>query len=273
MTSGSTPQSGGQSFVFYNDIWAFDGKSWKNKGTSGDERSGIGLAWNSRQGKIISFGGFVGRSLGDLRMLDNYQWKTIAEVPDMSASEPGFVYDHDRDKLIAFGGSKERGVVQGSTWEYADGWKKIEVSGPDGRQAFAMIYDSKRKKTVLFGGMGASLNTIFGDTWEYDGISWKKIDSAGPSPRVSMGFSYDSKRGLFIIFGGMGANGMLGDTWGWDGSKWKKLSATGPDARAMGYMAYDKNRDRTILFGGRIKWPQDANDTWEWDGEKWSRVQ
>jgi hypothetical protein len=271
MTGGSTPVDGGQSFTFFNDLWSFDGKEWKLMGEAGDHRSGMALTFNSKTNNIISFGGFSGQSsLSDLRMLQGGQWKTISNPEELTAAEPGCVYDADRDRLIVFGGSKGRGEVNSITSEW-DGheWKKIAATGPAGRQAFAMIYDTKRKKTVLFGGMGNTPNTIYNDTWEYDGHAWAKLDSTGPAARMSMGYAYDSKRNLFLIFGGMSAQGMLGDTWAWDGKSWKKLSETGPAARAMGYIAYDKKRDRLVLFGGRIQWPNDANDTWEWDGNEW----
>jgi hypothetical protein len=273
LTAGSTPVDGGKSFVFYNDMWAFDGHNWNLARNAGDQRSGIGLAFDAKRKQLVSYGGFSGnRALGDLRCLINNDWKVASDAAEMAAAEPGFVYDSHRDCFVAFGGSKERGQLQNTTWEWKDNqWTNKNITGPDGRQAFAMIYDSKRKRTILFGGMGSTPQNIFKDTWEYDGKNWTRVDTAGPA-RMAMGYAYDSKRGLFIVFGGMGPAGMFGDTWGWDGRQWTQLAVDGPPARAMGYMAYDKDRDKVVLFGGRIKWPQDANDTWEWNGKSWSEI-
>jgi hypothetical protein len=135
-----------------------------------------------------------------------------------------------------------------------------------------MVYDSKRQKTVLFGGSGKSPGERFGDTWIFDGNSWEKVSDTGPGARVSAGYAYDSKRGLLIVFGGLTGNGFAGDTWAWDGTTWTKLADKGPSPRVMGYMAYDKMRDKVVLFGGRIGWPNDVNDTWEWDGHEWKEV-
>ena len=274
LTGGSTPIEGGQRFIIYNDVWAFDGKRWEQLGNAGDKRSGIGIAYNGRAKELVSFGGYSNDgALADLRIYENNDWKIKANKPEMIATEPGFVYDSDRDRYVAFGGSAGRGKVNADTWEW-DGkeWMKKDIPGPPGRQAFAMVYDAKRKRTILFGGMGETPEKSYNDTWEYDGAKWERVDTGGPGNRLAMGYTYDSKRGLVLIFGGMGPNGILGDTWGWDGKSWTQLSATGPSPRLMGYMAYDKARDKTVLFGGRIKWPQDANDTWEWDGERWSEV-
>ncbi|HMI80133.1 MAG TPA: hypothetical protein VK484_15145, partial [Ferruginibacter sp.] len=277
MTGGSTPLDGGNSSRFFNDLWSFDGRSWKMIGNAGDERSGIAIAFDTKRNKLYSYGGFSGdnASHAELRVLVNGKWETLTDIPEMKASEPGLVYDSHRDKLIAFGGSAGRGLANNITWEW-DGvtWKKFEGPGPEARQGFAMVYDTRRKKTVLYGGGGADFNQSvpFTDTWEFDGTAWTKITKPGPGKRLSSGFAYDEKRGLLVLFGGLGKGGFLHDTWGWDGNEWKMLSDAGPSKRAMGYMAYDKNRDRIVLFGGRLGWPNDANDTWEWDGMQWTEV-
>jgi len=275
MTAGSTPLNGGSSFEMYDDVWKFDGQSWKEIGHTGDRRSGIKTAYDSKKKQLYSFGGWLdGNSLSDLRVLENAQWRNVSDLPDMKASEPGFVYDVARDRLIAFGGSSARGLVNNQTWEWnGTSWKRFEGRGPQGRQAFVMAYDSKRKKTILFGGMDGAGNQ-FNDLWEFDGKKWDSIPVSGANPglRISSGYAYDSKRGLLIIFGGISGQDIRNDTWSWNGKQWKQLSSTGPSARAMGYMAYDKKRDRIVLFGGRLSWPNDANDTWEWDGVKWKEV-
>ncbi|MBC7872864.1 MAG: hypothetical protein H7Y01_02650 [Ferruginibacter sp.] len=273
MTAGSTPLNGGQSFAFYNDLWRFDGREWKQEGIAGDQRSGIRMAWDTKRSKLFSYGGFANdRSLPELRVFENREWKTLSNDPSMNAAEPGFVYDSHRDRLIAFGGTPARGQVNSSTWEW-DGteWKKLEVAGPPGRLGFAMVYDTKRKKTVLYGGMGGA-NEVLGDTWEWDGSNWLKVSDNGPGARISPGYAYDYNRGMLVIFGGINNGNIMNDTWGWNGKEWKKLADTGPSARVMGTMAYDKTRDRIVLFGGRPAWPNDANDTWEWDGREWKEI-
>lgn len=166
------------------------------------------------------------------------------------------------------------GLAQDVTWEWdRSSWKKFSGRGPAGRQGFVMVYDSKRKKTVLFGGSDGSGKRL-SDVWEFDGTKWDSISFTGdnPGPRISPGSAYDSKRGLLILFGGISANGMQSDTWSWNGKEWKQLATTGPSKRVMGYIAYDKKRDRIVLFGGRKGWPNDANDTWEWNGSEWKEI-
>ena len=272
VTGGSSPVDGGQSFKLYNDLWSYSASGWKQIGKAGEERSGVSLAYDTKRRKLFAYGGFLnGSSLGDLRVLNGSTWTTLSDVPEMKAAEGVMVYDSGRDRLIAFGGSAGRGLVNGSTWEW-DGkaWKKFGGPGPEGRQGFAMVYDSRRKRTVLFGGASGS-GQRYSDTWEFDGAKWEKVSSAGPEPRVAIGFAYDSKRGLFLLFGGF-APSAKNDLWAWDGKEWKMLADGGPRARGMGYITYDSSRDKVVLFGGRYGWPNDANDTWEWDGKKWTEI-
>lgn len=274
MTAGSTPLNGGSSFNFFDDSWCFDGGSWKENAGTGERRSGIQLAFDSKRKKIYSFGGFTGdSSCSDLRVLENGKWVTISYLPGNAAAEPGFIYDSGRDRFVVFGGSGGRGQVNGETWEWdGENWIRFDGKNPPGRQAFAMIYDINRKKTVLYGGMGTTPADTYSDTWEYNGKAWTKLADSGPGARMSHGFAFDSKKNIFLIFGGMGPNGFLKDTWGWNGSEWELLAIDGPAARAMGYLAYDAGRDKTILFGGRIGWPNDVNDTWEWNGSNWKEI-
>lgn len=273
---GSTPRGPEKSIHFYNDLWAYDACGWQPVGVGGDTLSGVGVAYDSRRGRVVAFGGFDGRSRGELRTLDGTRWKDLAAPMDPGLAEPGFVYDAARDRFVAFGGSPEPGRASGDTWEF-DGrsWTRIAIPGPPARRAHAMAYDVRRRRTLVFGGSPAAPPgqppAALGDTWEYDGKRWIERRVAGPPPRSGAGVTYDARRGLVIVFGGMGSDGFLGDTWGWNGEKWRKLADTGPAPRGTGMLAYDSQRDRVVLFGGRDGRPDgDLNDTWEWDGERWS---
>lgn len=278
LTGGSTPIDGGQRFVFFDDLWAFDGSGWKQLASSGKKSSGGRLAFDRAAKRMVSFGGYDGHSLGDVRVLEGDTWRTIGQHTEMPAAEPGFVYDSRRNRFVAFGGSAGRGQAHGDTWELeGTTWKRIPGTGPAARQAHVMVYDERRGRTVVFGGMGqgpaGQPPLSLGDTWELNGAVWTERRVAGPSARSGAGVAYDSKRGLVIIFGGVDSDGFFGDTWSWNGSAWRKLAESGPEPRGMGYLAYDAQRDRVVLFGGRKGWPDgDLNDTWEWDGAQWKRV-
>lgn len=89
LTGGSTPLEGGRRFVFFNDLWAFDGAGWKQLPSSGSLLSGSRLAFDRARKRVVSFGGYDGRSLPDLRVLEGDRWRTIGQLTEMPAAEPG----------------------------------------------------------------------------------------------------------------------------------------------------------------------------------------
>src|SRR6516164_208567 len=153
-------------------------------------------------------------------------------------------------------------------------WTQRSDFGPSPRAGHAMTFDSKRGRTVLFGGVGAG-GALFGDTWEWDGSFWTQMDNIGPAPRQNHAMVYDSTRQVSILFGGISAAD-LGDTWQWDGQDWTQVADSGPLARNSHAMAFDTGRDRTVLFGG-LGPPRDGGfgsrllDTWEFDGQNWTQ--
>jgi hypothetical protein len=135
---------------------------------------------------------------------------------------------------------------------------------PPARYGHAMVYDSLRSVTVLFGGLRS---TWFDDTWEWDGTNWTQIFPADKPPRrLAHAMAYDSDRGVTVLFGGWGDGQNYNDTWEWNGEKWtQRYPVNKPGARSYHAMAYDSERKLTVLFGGSIR------DTWEWDGQNWSQ--
>lgn len=230
LTGGSTPHDGGQRFEFFNDLWAFDGKTWAALGESGDKMSGMRLAWDGVNRRELSFGAYTGRSIGLLRALTGDQWTTLGENADMPAAEPGFVFDSKRNRFMALGGSSGPGQALGDTWEF-DGaaWTRSSAASPPPRQAHAMVFEERRGRILLFGGMGAAPRgqrpPALGDTWEFDGTRWTELKVPGPGARNGAGIAYDSKRDRVVLFGGRKGwpDGDLNDTWEWDGATWRRI--------------------------------------------------
>jgi hypothetical protein len=280
LTGGSTPLNGGQSYHFFDELWAFTGGGWRRERATISPRSGQAVAYDGRRALVFAFGGYcgcpnpAGGALGDFLVLEDSGWRSLPTPGDRPSAEAGLVYDSRRDRLVLYGGSGANRRVFQDTWEY-DGtaWRRTAEQGPGPRMAFSMVYDERRGKTLLFGGFESNPSEPLGDTWIYDGAGWTQVAVNGPTARVTAGIAYDSKRGLVILFGGSDATGDLGDTWAWNGERWTQLATGGPPPRSMGALAYDAERDRVVLFGGRAGWPNgDRNDTWEWDGAEWKEI-
>lgn len=148
--------------------------------------------------------------------------------------------------------------------------KELPALAPSPRDGHAMAYDSARGVTVLFGGFSYDGRShIFGDTWEWDGVTWSLRSTVGPSARYYTAMAYDELRGVTVLFGGVGG---VGDTWEWDGVAWVQRSDSGPTTLDSHQLVYDNHRGVTVLFGGAGCPGQNTSrcgDTWEWDGITW----
>lgn|GEM_PF-2477622 len=170
--------------------------------------------------------------------------------------------------------------------------------GPDRRTDAGMVYDSRRGRMVMFGGIAYgvdlrsanSFNVEYpsNDTWEWDGQIWVKRNPATlPPPLVGFGIAYDPVRARTVIFGGYtypGPNYSIGTqvlsnaVWEWDGTNWTQAApAISPVARTQPRMCYDTVRRETLMIGGNayppsVTDPQVENHKlWAWNGGQWTQ--
>ncbi len=149
-------------------------------------------------------------------------------------------------------------------------WARRNGTDPTARIGAAMVYDSTRDRTVLFGGRDRNGNYL-NDTWEYDGTTWTRVaTTTQPSPRYLAGVAFDSGRGVTVLYGGWDSN-YLGDTWEWDGSNWSQILASTTDVHHSMGMAYDPLRQVVVRYGGSAPGGRDIG-TWEYDGSAWTVV-
>ena len=139
------------------------------------------------------------------------------------------------------------------------------AQSPAGRIFDAMDYDSRRGRTVMFGGGNPSTN--FTDTWEWDGSNWSTFfTTVSPPSSIGPGMAFDSGRGVSVLLDNNG------NTWEWNGSSWVlRTTASSPSGRVWTAMAYDSARGRTVLFGGSGS-GMDLGDTWTYDGTNWTKM-
>jgi hypothetical protein len=157
--------------------------------------------------------------------------------------------------------------LYGDTWVYqqAFGWtERHPAHTPAPREWPMMAFDPARHETVLFGGGDA--NTVFSDTWTWDGVDWTQQQPADrPPPMCCHGMAYDALTQRIVLFGG-------GSTWTWDGTNWTNEDPPGiPKDRYFPGMAGSVRH--VVLFGGDVclelcLYPR---DTWNWNGTTWIR--
>lgn len=82
---------------------------------------------------------------------------------------PAMAYDSARGVIVLFGGWDGSNSL-GDTWKWdGSNWgQETPSKAPTPRWGHGMTFDSARGLTVLFGGYNDS---VWSDTWEYDGVS------------------------------------------------------------------------------------------------------
>jgi hypothetical protein len=145
-------------------------------------------------------------------------------------------------------------------------WTELSPSGeaPPGRGRLSLIYDSRRDRAILFGGL--ELGKKFNDVWSLslsgDGL-WQQMIPSGPAPSTRFYHSaiYDPNGDRMVVFGGYGIEPdgtawYRNETWelSLDGDpEWREVSPTGEVPRPItGHRAvYDPFWKQMLVYGGR----------------------
>src|SRR5262249_5244454 len=184
--------------------------------SSPPQRYGAAMASDFLRGRTVMFGGGTNSGLplfADTWEWDGSNWSQLtprAEPP--ARSRPALAYDRFRSRTVLFGGSGDSSMTCcfADTWEW-DGahWlQRVPVVAPAARAYHALAFDSRRGRTVLFGGQTSS--SLFADTWEWDGGNWAlQTPATGPPARTLHAMTYDSGRGRVVLFGGL-SGGFVG---------------------------------------------------------------
>ena len=164
-------------------------------------------------------------------------------------------------------------------------WRSVQPASavPASRDGHLMVYDSKTRSVVLFGGKG-SRSRCFNDLWAYSPSThrWTQLRPSGSFPpgRFGNGLAYDTHRKELLVFGGVLADstGPADDFWAYNdaANAWSRLEVTGPRPAARVYpsMAYDPTHHAVVLFGGWMGGTGTFGDTWIYDvsAKRWTKL-
>ena len=212
------------------------------------------VAYDQKRDRMVFFTG--GRTFG--YDVSKRSWSSIGE----GASPPPVIagslaYDPENDEMVLVGGGHVAetgpdGKVIGytGTWLYdcaTGAWRKLESGNePPPRMVSRLVYDSKNKVMVLFGGDAQSHYRA--DTWIYDTRSrvWQRSSAAaGPPARAGHFTVYDPDSGWVMIGGGYNRE-ELADMWAYDASQdaWLRLKGKVP---AGWYVTADMDPDAGLI--------------------------
>jgi hypothetical protein len=258
--------------VIQPETWRFNG-TWQLLAPPAPTvgRWGHQLVTNTLNGRLIAFGGRAPTISGfanDTIEWDGTQWNA---VPTPASPSPRYLYgmsfDSRRGVAVLFGG-RTATTTLGETWEFNGvSWSQRTLANtPAPRSEMAMVFDSTLGKTVLFGGYDLDTDTIYGDTWFFDGQDWLLVPTPGvaPTARYRPAAVYDSTRKRTVLYGGFDGTNVVRDTFEFNGDTWATI-ATGanvPQAATETLHAYDPVRKKFVLFGGFGT--TFSNQTWEY---------
>jgi hypothetical protein len=201
-----------------NQTWEWNGTDWTQRfpSTAPSPRWYCPMAYDSARGVTVLFGGSTGGN-------QTWEWDGTNWTQRFPPASPSSRYGHSmafdsvRGVCVLFGGysSVFPPGRRNDTWEWnGTTWtQRFPATPPSPREEQALAYDSARRVTVLFGGLG-NQNQFYADTWEWNGTTWtQRFPAASTSPRRCHAMAYDSVRGVTVLFGGRFANTFYGDTW------------------------------------------------------------
>jgi hypothetical protein len=263
------------------DTWAWDGAAWGMLGAVGPSaRRGAALAFEPDRGHLILCAGRTSTGdAADAWELVGDAWIPLATTDLTARSGHAMAYDTTRGAMACVGGVAQTGAapakmladlwyLNGLTWQL-----RSERVAPSPREGSAMIYDTVRGVSVLFGGLATSAFGVTpapqNDTWEWDGAAWHRRMIGGPPARLGHVMAYDSARAVTVLFGGANGSFFSGEVWEWNSDTWRRRLLPGPPPRSRHAMSYDPVRSRLVLFGGTDEFGPLA-DTWEYDGTAWT---
>jgi hypothetical protein len=165
------------------DTWRLDGERWVHVATDGPAGRGrAALACDRARGQVVLFGGASASPgpdtpqtfFGDTWLWNGQVWQKAAATGPRGRYAHAMVYDERRGVVLLYSGAAaHRDAPLSDMWQW-DGtrWTEIRLSGPTPGHRYqpVMVYDRKRDRTVLYGGIGGDA-----DTWEWDGRAWHRV--------------------------------------------------------------------------------------------------
>jgi hypothetical protein len=182
------------------------------------------MAFDLAHNRVVLFGGKdpTGAPLGDHWSWNGTAWsqQSPALLPPARHSH-GLAFDANplppRNRIVCYGGTDASGR-RDDVWEW-DGANWTNVTpigtwGPGARDQFAMTYDARAERVVVFGGEAAYCCSA--DAWSWNGQAWTlHVVAAGGSPGARHGTQmvHDSVANQLLLFGGECGTQLTNDLW------------------------------------------------------------
>jgi hypothetical protein len=131
-------------------------------------------------------------------------------------------------------------------------WQDTVIE-PKPRHLEKIVFDSSRRKLILFGGVEFNDGKIATpeNLFVWNGSSWNEQIATGPGHRLSPGMAFDEKEKIIFLVGGVqlkdGKEIVKPDVWTWDDAKWKFINSDCPIKSCK--LVYDNVKQRMLVHG------------------------
>jgi hypothetical protein len=157
------------------------------------------LSYHAGRGRVVAC-----CTLGGVWEWNGAAWTAVGQSPAgtwTSIRDAQAVYDASTNRLVVVDSSWGFRV---STWNGTSWTYHLATSYPPQRNWYALQYDPRRQRIVLFGGLtGSTAMTNYDDTWEWDGTGWVPVAvSTRPHGRYDMDLVFDPARNQLLLING-----------------------------------------------------------------------
>ncbi len=196
------------------ETWEWNGSAWtqRNPSTAPYARHRFAVAFDSRRGVLVFFGGYDNPAHSDTWEWDGTTWRQRGTGGPPGRGGHAMVFDSQRNVTVLFGGEGRYGPLN-DTWEW-DGvsWREhFGIAAPPARTRHQMAFDPLRGRTILFSGNNLQGGNLV-DTWEWDGTAWTRVFPTTSPPATFDGvMAFDSRRNAAVL---------------WNGSTWEYAQVT-----------------------------------------------
>ena len=254
-----------------NHAYTWNGSAWSDLGATAGPTTGwdgSALAFDANVGKVVAWGGTSGTTYE----WSGSGWTAVSATTPAARTLPNMTYDAIRKQLVLFGGADTVPIpsnVTADTWvrSGSGAWTQpAAFNEPPARFRAAAVYDPLRRRTVLFGGQGAS--SALADTWEWDGAKWTNVGpSTPPAARGGSFLDYDTTAKTVRLYGGDDGTSFYTDVQNYSGSAWAAQSSAGRTQTSGSTMSFHGASNTLVTFGGKLVAGGTAtNQMWSWGG-------
>ena len=270
----------GDSLVYPNDLWAWNGTSWHRLEPKGTERPPCRnvphMVYDAARRRVVMFGGRGeghdgGQILADMWEWDGVQWHAVENRGFPKTLHSAIAYDPVRRRVVMYGGLNDHGLSR-STLEW-DGqrWSVRDTAGPIGVITGAAVVNASGQLAIMTSPPSGDRDPIpdSSTTWMWNGSSWKRAERGSafanlqPTANAADGTLYwlqVAERWLTSpVLHVRRPNGT-----------WLTVSSPAP-GRYGSMIAYDARRRKLVMYGGGRQGQRFSTETWELDGTSWTR--